>query len=35
MKNNVEQKIKGDNNDQSINKTENSNNITHEVNTLL
>lgn len=35
MGNSIEQKIKGDNNDQSINKTQNSNNITNEANTLL
>lgn len=35
MENNVEQRIKGDNNDQSINKIENSNNFNQEINTLL
>lgn len=35
MDNSYEQKIKGDNNDQSINKTENSNNINHETNTVV
>lgn len=35
MENDIEQRIKGDNNDQSINKTENSNNLNQEVNTLL